>query len=431
MSSMVIKAACLAMVASAPLVLQVHADAMPDYELEDDVDIGGAPAEVLDDPAPVDDVPVPDNDDGDEPVTEPIVAPMMPTEADQPEVMGPTEADQPEAMEPTEADQPEADTPAGQPEEVAEMWEQCVAQLGAGNATNSLEDILTGAFEDSTGEPSVFIPLLEDVDAETLDILTAFDLSGDGYTLILPPNEARDYNASGAEATAPVFEVYDFDPNATTPAEITEVVRAHIIPGTLTFVNIVAALEDNGTYAVTSLQGYKWVFALASGGELVEDGAAVPAIAPADGNTPDAASGGTYPVLLDNHNITTRGFFDIQADISGAQGQCPNSIIISVNGFFAAPQYLTAPAEAPARAPTPEPASVPDALPEEPLTPDAEVPAPDGADPLVPTDPDGLDSDPDGGAEAPTEGSHAHGAAARGIATAGAAGVAMFVLAMA
>lgn len=64
---------------------------------------------------------------------------------------------------------------------------------------------------------------MQKADAETQALLTDFDLSGEGYTLILPVNEARDYNATGQQAKAPVFEVYDFDPNTTTTAEVTEV----------------------------------------------------------------------------------------------------------------------------------------------------------------------------------------------------------------
>lgn len=50
-----------------------------------------------------------------------------------------------------------------------------------------------------------------------------FDLSGEGYTLILPTNTARDFNATGPQATGDVFEVYGFDANTSTSAEVTEV----------------------------------------------------------------------------------------------------------------------------------------------------------------------------------------------------------------
>jgi len=93
-----------------------------------------------------------------------------------------------------------------------------------------------------------------------------------------------------------------------TDAAVLQVVRAHILPGTITFTSIMEALEATGTYTVESLQGYEWTFAFAVAGELV-----------------NASSNGTegtpYPVLLDNHNLTEPGFFDFKPDISDAQGQ--------------------------------------------------------------------------------------------------------------
>lgn len=81
--------------------------------------------------------------------------------------------------------------------------------------------------------------------------------------------------------------------------------QAHVLPGTITFTSITAALEDNATYTVTSLQGYEWTFALAEGEGILVDA----------GNSSANSTGGTYPVLIDNHNLTDSGFFNIKTDL--------------------------------------------------------------------------------------------------------------------
>lgn len=93
-----------------------------------------------------------------------------------------------------------------------------------------------------------------------------------------------------------------------------QVLQAHVLPGTLTFTGIVAEVEANGPYTVESLQGYEWTFALALAGELLDAG-----------NTTGNATGDAgepYPVLLDNHNITESGFFEIMADIRESADWC-------------------------------------------------------------------------------------------------------------
>lgn len=96
-----------------------------------------------------------------------------------------------------------------------------------------------------------------------------------------------------------------------------QVIQAHVLPGTITFNSISAELEANDTYTVTSLQGYEWTFALADGGKLVDAG----------NSSATGISNGTYPVLVDNHNITADGFFNIEADIRKVAEWCAAACI--------------------------------------------------------------------------------------------------------
>ena len=77
-----------------------------------------------------------------------------------------------------------------------------------------------------------------------------------------------------------------------TRAPPVQIVRAHLIEGTLSFQSI-SEETMTGPFVATSLGGFDWTF------ESRED-----------------ASGGMFPVLVDSFNLTTTGDFPIATDIT-------------------------------------------------------------------------------------------------------------------
>lgn len=84
------------------------------------------------------------------------------------------------------------------------------------------------------------------IEPDTAEVLTEFDLDSKGYTLLMPFNQDK-------LGMALVDAFPDLN-STTTLTKADDIIRAHIIPGTLLYSDIQNKTSATGEYKVESLQ---------------------------------------------------------------------------------------------------------------------------------------------------------------------------------
>lgn len=205
-------------------------------------------------------------------------------------------------------------------------WSDCLIQIPGQNKTHSLLDIITETVpQRNNGQPSFILNLTDSLDQEATGYLTEFDLGSDGYTAIIPENM---YIDPLDNMETDILAGYGIDPASLTPEVASKLIKAHILPGTLTYNELIALLDaNNGTTAIESIQGYEWTFQLKGGNN--ED-------------ISNSTVGGAYPVVVDPAGENEFGF-PLAADVNKAPtAKCPNTVIM-VRGFIVTPDLLVDP----------------------------------------------------------------------------------------
>eukprot|EP00892_Ulva_mutabilis_P010399 jgi/Ulvmu1/7731/UM039_0037.1 len=229
----------------------------------------------------------------------------------------------PTAAAPEEADPPPAPSSGGSPE-----WPKC--DWFSGNESHTLVGIMETEFTRRFGAAD-FSALMARVDAPTMAILTEFDLSKPGHTLMAPLTEGKNFTDKKLRDVN-TFQNFNLDPATISTEAATYIVRNHLINETITYSRLQQITELGNTATYQSLGDAVWEFTFASGGIKLVD---------------------RYGATEDR----TKGLIFIQADISNAkQGECPNTVF-SVDGFIAIPAFIPAPPPPPPP-PTPPPQPV-------------------------------------------------------------------------
>lgn len=86
----------------------------------------------------------------------------------------------------------------------------------------------------------------QEIEPDTFEILTEFDVAGEGYTLLLPFNQDKQ--------GTPLVEAFPDLNSTATLAMADDIIRAHIIPRTLQYADIEELANATGEYTVESLQ---------------------------------------------------------------------------------------------------------------------------------------------------------------------------------
>lgn len=221
----------------------------------------------------------------------------------------------------TAAAQEAAPVPGVVAPEVVPEGDTCAVRLSRSEyESNSIQDILEGAYEKAFGENQLAIaPLIALVDSSTLDILEGFDDTSEGYTAIVPMPTVANTSAPPEEQAVPLFEYYGLDITNITEAEASAMLAAHVLPGTLRYPDIEQALvaSANGTYSVESLQGFEWTFKWETRAANESEG---------------------YIVVVNPHEPETSVTL-VQSDLSNADLPCPNVVHV-VNSILITPDLL-------------------------------------------------------------------------------------------